>query len=226
MTLSTIPTLPGPVVSAAPVPATHPSTTESTAPTAPAAAIVVTHEVADFNAWKAVFDTDATTRKRHHVTQTHVNQSADNPNLVTVYIAADTAAALQELAADPDLAAAMNKAGVKGPPTVIPITPTEDRTVKDRALAGAIIRFHVASYDAWKTGFDGNADARTQAGVIGHAINRVSADPDTVVVYLQSESIDALRTFTSSPELRAVQQRAGVQGPPQISFWQGGAWAH
>lgn len=184
------------------------------------------HEVGDYNAWKVVFDADATTRKRHHITQTHVNQSADNPNLVTVYLAADTAAALQEFAADPALADAMTKGGVKGPPTIVPITPTEDHTVKGRPLAGAIIRFKVASYDTWKATFDGNADARTKAGVVGHAVNRVSTDPDTVIVYLQSESVDALRTFTSSQELRATQQRAGVQGPPQISFWQGGAWAN
>jgi hypothetical protein len=196
-----------------------------TAPeTAPAAAVVIMHEVTDFKTWKPFFDEHAASRKAAKITQAHVNQSADNPNLVTVYLAADTAAALQAFASNPDLKATMIKSGVKGEPTVIAITPTEDKTIKDRALAGAIIRFKVASYETWKSTFDGNAGDRAKAGVIGHAVNRVSADPNTVIVYLQSESVDALRSFTSSPELRATQQRAGVQGPPQISFWQGGAW--
>ena len=199
------------------------SSTEPSA--APAAAVVIAHEVADFKAWKSVFDEHATARKRHNVTQAHVNQSVDNPNLVTVYLAAGSASALQEFAADPDLKNAMMRGGVKGEPTVVAITPTEDRTIKDRALAGVTIRFKVASYETWKSAFDGNASERTKAGIVGYAVNRLAADPSTILVYLQAESVGVLRTFTASPELRATQQRAGVQGPPQISFWQGSAWA-
>lgn len=209
-----------------PAPTTPTAATSTRADTtaAPPAAVVIIHEVSDFKAWKPVFDEHAASRKRHKITQAHVNQSADDPNLVTVYLAADSAAAIQEFAADPDLKAAMVKGGVKGEPTILPITPTEDHTVKSRPLAGAIIRFKVASYETWKSAFDGNAAERTKAGVVGHAVNRMSADPNTVIVYLQSESVDALRTFTSSPELRATQQRAGVQGPPQVTFWQGSAF--
>ncbi len=212
--------------SASPPATTAPAAVAATPTALPGAAVVIIHEVADFNAWKPVFDDDVTSRKRHNITQAHVNQSADNPNLVAVYLAADKASSIQEFAADPQLKTAMAKGGVKGEPTVIAITPTEDHTIKDRPLAGAILRFKTASYDAWKHAFDGNADRRAQAGVIGYAVNRVDADPNTVVVYLQSESVDTLRAFTSSPELRATQQSAGVQGPPQITFWQGAAWTN
>lgn len=210
----------------APTASTTAAATSSPATALPGAAVVIIHEVADYGTWRPVFDEDAPNRKRHHITQAHVNQSADNPNLVAVYLAADTASALQEFAADPALKAAMVKGGVKSEPMVVPITPTEDHTIKDRPLAGAIIRLNVASYDTWKTAFDGNAGQREKAGIVGSAVNRTEADPNTVIVYLQSESVDSLRTFTSSPELRATQQQAGVQGPPQITFWQGSTWTN
>ena len=203
------------------------ATTEKPAtpdPSAPAAAVVIIHEVNDFSTWKPLFDEHAASRKDHKITQAHVNQSVDNPNLVAVYLAADSPIAIHAFTADPGLKTAMAKAGVKGEPTVIPVTPMEDHTIKDRALAGAIIRFKVASYETWKSAFDGNAAERTKAGIVGYAVNRVSADPSTVVVYLQSESVPSLQTFTSSPELRATQQRAGVQGPAQITFWKGNVW--
>jgi hypothetical protein len=168
-------------------PTTAPATTATTT-ALPGAAVVIIHEVADYNTWKPVFDADVTSRKRHNISQAHVNQSADNPNLVAVYLAADNASSIQEFAADPQLQTAMAKGGVKGEPTVIAITPTEEHTIKDRPLAGAIVRFKVASYDAWKQAFDGNGDQRAKAGVLGHAVNRVDADPNTVIVYLQSES--------------------------------------
>jgi hypothetical protein len=209
------------------------ATADKPAQAAPAAAtpaaasgagVVIIHEVADYKTWKPFFDEHAASRKAHGITAAHVNQSADNPNLLAVYLAADTAGAIQEFTSDPGLKGAMAKAGVKGEPTIIPVTPMEDRTIKDRPLAGAIIRFKVASYETWKTAFDGNAPERMKAGIVGHAVNRMSADPSTVIVYLQSESLDGLRTFTASPELRATQQRAGVQGPPQITFWQSGVF--
>lgn len=210
---------------AKPTPSAAPPTTTAATAT-PGAAVVILHEVADYKTWRPVFDEDATNRKRHNITQAHVNQSVDNPNLVAVYLAADKAASIQEFAADPALKATMEKGGVKSEPTVVAMTPTEDHTIKDRPLAGAIIRFKVTSYDTWKQAFDGNAGDRAKAGIVGHAVNRVAADPDTLVVYLQAESVESLRAFTSSPELRATQQRAGVQGPPQITFWQGGPWTN
>jgi heme-degrading monooxygenase HmoA len=219
---------PPPVAQSTPTAATTdkpaPATTTPETSAAPAAAAVIIHEVADYKAWRTVFDGHAAARKRAKITQAHVNQAADNPNLVTVYLAADSAASIQAFASDPEVKTTMIKGGVKGEPMVIAITPVEDKTIKDRALPAALIRFKVANYETWKSAFDGNAADRTKAGIIGHAVNRVSADMSTVIVYLQSESLDSLRTFTSSPELRAVQQRAGVQGPPQISFVQGGVW--
>jgi heme-degrading monooxygenase HmoA len=239
MNRSYVPVLLGLLLSAcaaSPPPASQTSpmaaTTEKVTPTAattnataaPAAGVVIIHELGDYKTWRAVFDEHAASRKSHKITQSHVNQSADNPNLVAVYLAADSASAIQEFASDPELKTVMTKGGVKGAPTVIPLTPTEDHTIKTRALAGAIIQFKVANYETWKSAFDGNAADRAKAGIVGHAVNRVSPDPNTVVVYLQSESLDALRAFTASPELRATQQRAGVQGPPQITFWQGNVW--
>jgi len=47
-----------------------------------------------------------------------------------------------------------------------------------------------------------------------------------VIIYLQAESLDALRTFAAAPELKAVMKAAGVLGAPDITFVTGGVWAH
>ena len=62
------------------------------------------------------------------------------------------------------------------------------------------------------------------AGILGYAINQSAQDPNLVIVYLQAESIDALRAFTSSPALKQVMRDAGVEGPPTLSFVTGGTW--
>jgi quinol monooxygenase YgiN len=190
----------------------------------PTAAAVVTHEVRDYDAWKAVFDEHAAARKRAGIKQSHVNRSADHPNVLSVYLAADTREAIGAFLADPEVKGTMQRGGVVGAPTVAMITVAEDLTVKDRPLAGAIIKHKVADYDTWKKAFDTHYATRAKAGVIGHAVNRANDDPNVLIVYLQAENLDSLRQLTSSEDMKSTMMKAGVQGPPEIFFVQGQRW--
>lgn len=199
-------------------------TTTRPATSAPAIAAVVTHDVEDFDRWRKAFDAHAAARRDAGIVATHVNRHADEPNRLSVYLAGSDAAKLQAFLTSTDLAATMRGAGVKGPPHVALVTPAEDMTVKDRSLPAVIIQHEVKDYAAWKVAFDRHGEARAEAGIIGHAVNRSVASPNVVVVYLQAESADALRAFTSSPDLKETMQAAGVVGAPSKSFVTGGTF--
>ncbi len=190
----------------------------------PAAAVVINHDVEDYSAWKRAFDRHAATRRNAGIVAAHVNQDADNPNRLSVYLAAGDRARLAAFLGDISLMATMREAGVTGPPHVVDLTPIEDRTRKDRPLAGLIIRHEVRDYAAWQQAFDAHGEARRSAGVVGHAVSRSVQNPDVVVVYLQAESVEALRAFAAAPDLKAVMAAAGVLGAPDLSFVYGGAW--
>ena len=189
----------------------------------PTTAVVVSHEVENYETWKRAFDQHAASRKNAGVVATHINRDAAQPNFLSVYIAGTDAAKLASFLASPDLMATMLNAGVKGPPRIARITPVEDKTRKE-ALAGVIVRHQVADYAAWKRAFDDHAGARAEAGIVGYAINRSVDDPNTVIVYLQAPSIDQLRAFASSASLKEAMKTAGVTSPPDLSFVQGGTW--
>jgi hypothetical protein len=181
--------------------------------------------VSDYTAWKLVFDGHAETRKRAGILGTHINRSTDNPNLVSVYIAALDFTSLRGFLANEDLKATMVRGGVKGQPSVVLLTPVEDMTVKDRPTAGAIVTHRVTNYDTWKKAFDGDAQPRAKAGIIGHAVNRSADDPNLIVVYIQSATPEQVRSFVGSPGLKEVMAKAGVEGAPQIAFVQGADWS-
>jgi len=143
-----------------------------------------------------------------------------------VYLASNDADQLSAFLSSRDLMATMRDAGVKGPPAIAMITPVEDKTVKDRPLAGAIVRHEVQDFATWKRAFDGDSDARRKAGIIGHAVNRSVKNPNLVVIYLQAESVDSLRAFASRPEFKAVMTAAGVVSAPDIRFVLGSAWTN
>ena len=190
----------------------------------PSAAVVISHEVEDYTAWKLAFDRNAGARRNAGIVAAHVNQDAENPNRLSVYLAGADRARLAAFIGDIALMAAMRDAGVTGPPHIVDITPVEDLTRKDRPLAGLIIRHEVRDYAAWKRAFDGHGDARSKAGVVGHAVSRSVRNPNVVVIYLQAESLDALRAFAAASDSKAVMQAAGVVGAPDLSFVQGGEW--
>jgi quinol monooxygenase YgiN len=188
------------------------------------AAVVITHEVENFDTWKGAFDRHADTRRGAGIITAHVNRHADNPNRVSIYLGATDRAKLSAFIASTDLMATMRAAGVMGPPLVVDVTPVEDLTRKDRALPALIIRHEVRDWAAWKAAFDEHADARAAAGIVGHAVNRSTQNPNVVVVYLQAESEASLRAFTANTDVKQVMQAAGVVGAPDLSFVTGGTW--
>jgi quinol monooxygenase YgiN len=84
----------------------------------PTAAMLISHEVEDYAAWKKVYDTFASTRTKAGIIGAAVNRSLDNPNVVLVYHQAETNAHLEAFTALPELKAAMKQGGVKGAPVI------------------------------------------------------------------------------------------------------------
>jgi quinol monooxygenase YgiN len=188
------------------------------------AAAVITHKVKDYGAWRVGFDAHASERKKAGIIGHHVNRAADDPNTLSVYLAARSQDALRAFAASPSLKEAMQGAGVVSEPVFVPLLPQEDRTVR-KPGAGAIVVHDVADYATWKQVFDQHDAIRKEGGIIGYAVNRRADKPNTVVVYLQAKSLDALKAFASSEDLKATMQRAGVVGAPHVSFVEGQDWA-
>ena len=72
------------------------------------------HAVADYDKWKAVYDTMPPTKMGAKFSR--VNVSVDDPNLVTVVAGYDSLETLKEMMGDHRLKEAMQEAGVIGEP--------------------------------------------------------------------------------------------------------------
>jgi len=80
--------------------------------------LFVRHTVADYAAWRKVYDSFAPVQQANGVTAQAVYQSADDPNDVTVTHEPASLDAAQDFLGKPELKAAMLKAGVLGAPTI------------------------------------------------------------------------------------------------------------
>jgi quinol monooxygenase YgiN len=84
----------------------------------PHAAAMLTHDVEDYDRWKASFDAHAETRQKAGIVGHSVSRSADRPNRVAIFVQAKSREAIEGLLGSSELKAAMQKSGVTSAPEV------------------------------------------------------------------------------------------------------------
>lgn len=188
----------------------------------PPAAVILRYEVADFDAWKAVFDAHEQSRIDSGFVGHHINRAEDDPNELGVFLAVGDVDKARAYASSDELRALMASAGVTTVPEVMWMTPLRESVEWVRELPGMILSHHVENVDAWLEGYDGADELQRANGIVGHAANQSMDDPSLIVVYHQAESFDTLRAFLRNDDLKAVMKEAGVTSEPEVTFHVGG----
>jgi hypothetical protein len=98
------------------------------------------------------------------------------------------------------------------------MVPVSARADEEVPMATLIVKHRVADFDTWKAVFDGMNGTRAAYGWTGHLVLRDAHDPNVVTIVNRAANLDRAKAYAASPELRAAMARAGVQGPPEITF--------
>jgi quinol monooxygenase YgiN len=76
----------------------------------------------------------------------------------------------------------------------------------------------VENFASWKEVFDSVADLRQKNGEKSAQIFHDANEPNSLTLLFEWDNLDNARQYAQSPELKAAMQKAGVAGPPTISF--------
>jgi len=82
------------------------------------ASMLVQHNVKDFAEWKRVYDSVADLRSSNGELSDHIYRDASDPNKLTVMFKWDSLENAKQYSQSPELKAAMEQAGVEGPPDI------------------------------------------------------------------------------------------------------------
>ncbi|MGD8402937.1 MAG: hypothetical protein PVJ21_04715 [Anaerolineales bacterium] len=82
------------------------------------ASMLIQHKVKDFNEWKKVYDSVLDLRKSNGELSDNIYRDASDPNSLTIMFKWDSLEKAQKYAQSSELKAAMQEAGVDGPPKV------------------------------------------------------------------------------------------------------------
>ena len=80
--------------------------------------VFIRHRVADFDAWKPVFDEHGAVRREHGLVDAGLLRDVDDSNMVTIQLDTDDAAQAREFLGSDSLREAMEGAGVVSEPEV------------------------------------------------------------------------------------------------------------
>lgn len=78
--------------------------------------VFIRHRVADFDAWKPVFDEHGSVRREHGLADSAVLRDEDDGNMVTIVLRTDDTAGARTFLASDSLREAMQGAGVVSQP--------------------------------------------------------------------------------------------------------------
>ena len=85
-------------------------------------------------------------------------------------------------------------------------------------MAHMLVTHSVEDFDKWKAVFDEVKPMRDEAGEISTALYRDASDPNTITALFEWDSLENARDYAGSDRLKAAMQKAGVTGPPTITF--------
>ena len=85
------------------------------------AVIIASHPVADYAAWRPIYDADTERRKVNGIKTLAVGQKSDDPNMIYMIWEVEDASTIEKMMADPSLQEKMKEAGVTGPPEFVTI---------------------------------------------------------------------------------------------------------
>ena len=85
-------------------------------------------------------------------------------------------------------------------------------------MAGMLVQHKVKDFANWKKVYDSQAALRASSGELSDQIYHNASDPNQLVLVFKWDSVENAQKFAHSPELKAAMEKAGVEGPPTITF--------
>lgn len=181
---------------------------------------IIQHKVKDFGKWLPVYEAHDSVRRAGGLTEIALGRGLDDSNKITVASRSEDIQKAKDFTNSPDLKAAMQKAGVTGPPTISFVKVIRDDNSPTDTKTRLLIVHHVKDFDAWLKVYDGEGKAtRAANGMVDRGLARGIDDPNTVYVLFAVTDLAKAKARLAAPELKKIMTDAGVDGAPSADFY-------
>jgi len=190
-----------------------------TAPMGPTSVMIIKHKVADYAKWKPGYDSHDSARLANGLHSYVIARGVEDSNMVMVAMIMDDVVKAKAMAADPNLAEVMKKAGVIGAPEIDYIEAVMNDTTAIQQSVRLMVKNKVKDWDAWKKAFDSHKQTRIDAGLADRVIAHTVGDNHQVTLVFAVSDMDKSKAFSNSQDLKDKMKEAGVEGPPNFFYY-------
>jgi len=175
--------------------------------------VFLKHAVADYAAWRPVYDADEARRTEAGMTGVTVYRGADDENMILMAGQTSDLEALNAMMESPELAEKMTDAGVAGKP---------EMWLGESLHDGSGVTFlthKVADYATWRPLYDADASRRAESGLQEMGIYRGADDQNMILIVWDVADGAVVKAMLESEDLAAKMKEAGVMSKPEA--WMG-----
>ena len=142
-------------------------------------------------------------------------------NMVMVVYKIDDIQKAKAFYGSPAFKAAVAKSGVISTPKLTYLHVIRNDTSNVPQDQRVSVTHHVKNFDAWLKVYDGEGkDTRAANGTVDRAVARGIEDTNVVSVVFVITDMAKAKARVASPELKKLMTDAGVDGPPEIVWYQ------
>lgn len=183
--------------------------------TTPQNMAIITHKVADFAKWLPVYEAHDSARLANGLHNYVIGRGVQDSNMVMVVLKADDVAKAKAFSKDPGLKQAMQKAGVKGAPTISIVTATWQDTANIGAAPRVMTTFTIKDWDTWIKHFDEGKQERIDNGLVVRVVGHDADDTKKVALVTALTDTTKAYAYWKSDALKKRREAGGVIDEPK-----------
>lgn len=183
-------------------------------PSGPTSVMIVRHKIADYDKWKAGYDSHDSARMANGLHNYVICRGTEDPNMVMVALRMDDVTKARAFAGSKDLKDRMKSIGVSGTPVIDFLEAVLNDTSSLQASTRTMMRHKVKDWDAWKKEFDSHKQARIDAGLSDRVVAHTAGDTHMVTLVFGITDKAKADAFMKSDDLKNKMKAAGVEGKP------------
>jgi quinol monooxygenase YgiN len=180
--------------------------------------LTISHEVKDYDTWKAVYDNHSAQRKEAGIVELFVKKDVNNSNSITIFSEVTNLENAKAFMSSTSLKEAMKDAGVTSVPSLAFSESALDYGTLNKSAIITTITHSVKDFSAWKEGYLSAEQVRKQNGIQDCLVLQSLSDKNLVTVIGITNSAESFNKFTSNPDLKTAMEKAGVTSKPEIKI--------
>lgn len=178
----------------------------------------ISHEVSDYDSWKALFDKFNTDRIEAGIIDLFVKQNINNTNSITIFSKVEDLEKAKAFMSSPTLKEAMTKAGVITQPEIVFYKSSAEYEPINTSALITTITHSVSDFSTWKNTYEAAKELRNNAGISDNLLLISHSNENVVTVLGSSPSAEKFEKFMSNPGLKETMEKAGVTSKPEVKI--------